>query len=236
MTNVTANDNDPTRTDGTSAVTFSATGGTTYSVAVDGKLGATGALSLNWPVRIASAYAPNSGLVFGHEHECAVGEQHRARTRTVTAPGIFDSGPIAPGATYSAVFPAAGTFAYRSTAPGAMTGTVIVPLSVTRSSGSFGVTWASSLPAGATFDVQYKAPGSTTWVAWKNGVQTLSGTFTPSRNGVWSFRARHARRGGHARLVADRYGDRFLTGCFFAACFAACFAFLAGFFAGNDWA
>jgi hypothetical protein len=190
LTNVTGNDNDPTRTDGTSAVTFAATGGTTYSIAVDGRLGATGALALNWPVRITNAYAPNSGLVFGRGTS-VLWENASTATRTVTAAGLFDSGSIAPGATYARVFPTAGTFAYRSTAPGqAMNGTVIVPLSVTSSSGSFSVTWAASLPAGATFDVQYKAPRSTAWVAWKNGVQTLSGTFTPARNGVWSFRAR----------------------------------------------
>ena len=114
--------------------------------------------------------------------------------------GLFDSGAMAAGSFYSFQFLAAGSYPYRSTAPGdpsTMTGKVSVPIKVAPPSGgsttTFTVTWSGgTVPAGYVFDVQIKRPGSTSFVGWKTGQrQALSSSFTPDAGaGTYSFRAR----------------------------------------------
>lgn len=112
----------------------------------------------------------------------------------------FNSGARNSGS-YSFTFPAAGSFAYKSTVKGdSMTGTVVVPVVVTPGKGAatqaFSVIWSTNTLPGYLFDVQYrfKPAGSSAWkgwMSWKSGVSTTSATFVPSQgNGIYAFHAR----------------------------------------------
>jgi large repetitive protein len=101
---------------------------------------------------------------------------------------------------YRFTFPAAGTFAYKSTAKGdSMTGSVVVPVVITPTSGSiaktFSVIWSTRTLAGYTFTVQYrfKPTGSTkwtNWTTWQNAVSSTSASFVPSQGtGTYAFHA-----------------------------------------------
>ncbi len=82
-----------------------------------------------------------------------------------------------------------------------MTGTVLVPDSVSQTSGdpntAITVTWAASQPTGYRFDVQYrfKAPGGTygLWTTWESNTTTTSKQFTGADllgEGDYQFRSR----------------------------------------------
>jgi CSLREA domain-containing protein len=102
---------------------------------------------------------------------------------------LFNSGSRSPGATYSYSFPAAGSYTYRSFAPGdrsTMTGVVSVPDEVSTDTAAptdpVTVTWATSRPTGFRFDVQYRYRTSTgtygSWKSWRSNSLTTSSTFT----------------------------------------------------------
>ena len=112
----------------------------------------------------------------------------------------FESG-IRSSGTYRFNFPAAGTFAYKSTGKGdSMTGTVAVPVVATPASGQttmvFSVIWTTRALTGFVFDVQYrfKPAGSIAskgWTNWRSGVATTSATFVPTQGaGTYAFHAR----------------------------------------------
>jgi mannan endo-1,4-beta-mannosidase len=112
----------------------------------------------------------------------------------------FDSSAKSSG-TYGFTFPAAGTFAYKSTVKGdAMTGAVLVPVLATPASGrttaTFSVIWSTRTLSGYVFDVQYRfrpagTQGWKNWTSWKTGLATTSATFVPSQGpGTYAFHAR----------------------------------------------
>lgn len=123
-----------------------------------------------------------------------------ARDHTVTdasGMGLFDSGSLSAGSTFTFTFAAAGAYTYRSTLDSGMNGTVKIPIVVQPAVGSastaFGIGWASEAPpAGYVYDVQIQRPGST-WKKWSSfwGTVATSGMFTPDVGaGTYSFRAR----------------------------------------------
>jgi plastocyanin len=111
-----------------------------------------------------------------------------------TGIGLWTSGHITSGATFTQPFTLAGTFPYHCSIHTFMQGTVKVPMKVNPASGGVGtqftITWATAAPTGnLVVDVQRQDPGGT-FKSWKKGVTTLSAMFTPTATGVYSFRAR----------------------------------------------
>jgi plastocyanin len=116
---------------------------------------------------------------------------------------LFNSGNRNPGATYAYSFVAAGSYAYRSFAPGdraTMTGVVSVPdetsTSTAAPSDAVTVTWATSRPTGFRFDVQYRYRTATgaygLWKSWRSNSLMTSSSFTGAGlrgQGVYQFRS-----------------------------------------------
>jgi arylsulfatase A-like enzyme len=113
-----------------------------------------------------------------------------------TGMGLFDSGPLSPGAPYSATYLGAGSYPYADSLHPTMTGTIKVPLVISPTSGTIGtaftVTWAAAAAStGYGFDVQIRRPGSSAWTNWQLGQVVRSGAFVPDVGpGTYSFRAR----------------------------------------------
>jgi plastocyanin len=109
--------------------------------------------------------------------------------------GLFDSGLLAPGASYSFAFTSAGSYGVVDNTT-SHKATVAVPGSVTPYTGTpstkFTVRWASQAPpSGYAADVQLLRPGTTAWTDWKVGTTATSATFIPDASlGTYSFRAR----------------------------------------------
>jgi len=114
--------------------------------------------------------------------------------------GLFDSGPLAPGSTFSYTYVGAGTYKVLDSTTG-HTGKVQVQMTAAPASGgtstSFTITWASAVTPGAVYDVQVKRPGSSVYAAFRTGVTTLSASFTPDAGaGTYVFRAKTRAPGG----------------------------------------
>src|SRR4029079_15202270 len=98
-------------------------------------------------------------------------------THTVTdnsGMGLFASGPIPNGGTFSFPFAAAGIYLYHCTIHAQMTGKATVPITISPTTGggtqTFTIGWASvTAPAGYTYEAQIKRPGSTQWTTWSTG-------------------------------------------------------------------
>ena len=122
---------------------------------------------------------------------------------------LFDSGPLAPGASYTFIFISAGNYAYQCAIHPNMTGTVKVPATASPPTGTitttFTITWAAdNAPTDYTFDVQIKRPGQV-WRNWLMGQNVGSGTFVPDvGTGTYSFRARYHQT---ALSKASAYSD-----------------------------
>jgi plastocyanin len=89
-----------------------------------------------------------------------------------TGMGLWDSGPLPAGATFSFQFTAAGTYSYHCTIhPGSMKGKIQVPIKASPQHGiittQFTVTWASvTAPVGFVYDVQIQRPAGGGFVNW----------------------------------------------------------------------
>jgi hypothetical protein len=112
-----------------------------------------------------------------------------------TGIGLFDSGPLPPGSSYSHTFFSSGTYPVTDTATAAAQ-TVKVPLRTTPSSGTisttFSLKWASeTAPAGYVYDVQLRPPNSAQFAPFATGITASTGSFTPSSGtGVYRFETR----------------------------------------------
>jgi hypothetical protein len=105
--------------------------------------------------------------------------------------GIWDSGSLASGDSFSVELTAAGTYPYHCNIHAQMTGTVRVPVQVgLLSSGKIKVVVASEDAAsGFAYDVQ-RRKGSGAWKDWKDGVAKRSAKYDPASSGKYSFRSR----------------------------------------------
>ena len=109
--------------------------------------------------------------------------------------GLFGSGTLTNGQSYSFGFVGAGNYLYADALHPTLTGTIKVPMfSVPTSGGvttTFTLTWASSPPpAGFVYDVQIKRPASG-WTTWRMGQTVTSSTWVPDGGtGAYQFRAR----------------------------------------------
>jgi len=111
-----------------------------------------------------------------------------------TGVGLWHSGPLNVGSSFSFTFTASGSFTYHCSIHTFMHGTVNVPMTASPKTGgtatTFTITWATVAPAaGNVFDVQEKAPGGK-YATIENGVTSLSTSFTPSATGTYQFRSR----------------------------------------------
>ncbi len=115
-------------------------------------------------------------------------------TTDSSAIGLWDSGVLSSGATFSRTFVHSGTYKYHCSihVSFGMVGQVRVPVSITSvSATSVTVRWATTAPAaGFVEDVQVKKPGTTAFVAFKTGTVKTSATTTLT-SGTWAFRARY---------------------------------------------
>jgi len=112
----------------------------------------------------------------------------------------YTSGTKAAGATYKRQFINSGTFLYHSVVGPAISGQVLVPMTVTPSSGSrttfFTVRWGSDYaPTGYDEQVHIKEPRTTKWIyAGRSSSRARTRRSAPG--------GRHCRR----RLCTDRLG------------------------------
>ncbi len=113
-----------------------------------------------------------------------------------TAPAKYFSsggaGGMAPGDTYSFTFRSAGRFAYHCSIHSGMTGSVTVPITVSRLFGParFRVTVATAAAAGSwRHQVQVQKPGASSWITIRT-TSSSSVTYTPTRRGTYDFRSR----------------------------------------------
>jgi plastocyanin len=112
-------------------------------------------------------------------------------------PALWKSGAMDPGATFSFVFAAAGTYTYHCTEHTFMTARIKVAPSVSPPKGdagtAFTITWAKgSVPDGFDVDVQVKTPTGA-WSDWKTnqtGSQTSAKYRAKAGPGTYQFRAR----------------------------------------------
>jgi plastocyanin len=122
------------------------------------------------------------------------GQASHTTTRTA-AVYRWNSGALTTGESFTRRFTAAGRFPYVCSFHEWMQATVVVPVIATPTSGStatiYTIGWASiTAPTGQRYQVQRRAPGATVWSFWKSGTTAKSATFTTTRVGTWSFRAR----------------------------------------------
>lgn len=87
LTPVAANDDDPVNGGGASALEFTATGGATYAIAIDGKDGATGSAVLNLHLS-----APATAAITWDPSGPRARVDNRPRTCNTPGPGCSDSG------------------------------------------------------------------------------------------------------------------------------------------------
>jgi plastocyanin len=144
-----------------------------------------------------SAFSPKDAI--GHDIGKSVqwtnnGSQNHTVTDS-TGMGMFDSGTITPGNTFTFAFFAACIYKYKDSLHAALTGTVKAPVIVSPTSGgtttTFTIQWATAPPAaGDVYDVQIQRPGSTTWSNWIMGTATMQSSFVPDAGrGTYSFKA-----------------------------------------------
>jgi hypothetical protein len=107
--------------------------------------------------------------------------------------GLFDSGLLAPGATWAYALRSAGTYPVEEVQSGdtlALNVGLRVPFPGVAGS-PLTLVWATSnAKAGLVYDVQVKPPGAQNWQAVVTGATTGNGTYTPSSSGTYQFRAR----------------------------------------------
>jgi hypothetical protein len=131
----------------------------------------------------------------------AAANGHSITLRDDTGLGLFKSGSMAPGATYSFRFYAAGTYSVAQ-ASGPARQRVGVPLSagpVPSEANTYQLTWAArGAPFGYVYDVRMKAPGASQFTPFRTGVSSVTATATLSAAGTYQFEARERKSPGGA--------------------------------------
>lgn len=114
-----------------------------------------------------------------------------------TGLGLFASGVRSTASvmkTYFFGFFASGSYAYHSSNLATMRGTVLVPIVRSATGGTtattFRLRWARGSHASFRYDIEVLGPAAAHWKWWHYGEKVNTGTFTSSRTGTWSFRAR----------------------------------------------
>jgi plastocyanin len=111
--------------------------------------------------------------------------------------GLWNSGTLGAGDTFSMTLTAAGTYPYHCNIHSVMTGRVRVPVQASvQSNGKIKVVVASQAAQdGFVFDVQ-RRDGNGVWQLWKDGITKRTARFSPTADGEYAFRARLRRESG----------------------------------------
>jgi plastocyanin len=160
------------------------------------------ASSASKPETVAVTVGPSGNKVFspaivkphlGDTVTWTWGSSHHTST-DATGLGLWSSGILSAGATFSYTFTHAGAYAYECTlhASSGMTGLVRVPVKITKTSATdITLTWASAAPpANFVEDVQEKASGAAKFTTIVSGSADQSAPLTLT-TGTWHFRARY---------------------------------------------
>jgi plastocyanin len=164
-----------------------------------------GVLDRTCPVQLTdSGFSPGRPSVsFGDTVAWSVpsadGEPHSVTD--ASGLGLFDSGTLSPGTSFTFTLSAAGMYRQVDSETGHAGEVGVVPAaepSSGRKTTTFTVTWAAGpAAAGSAYDVQVRRPGGGRFVAWKTGVAVASATFVADGGtGTYSFRARLRGAGG----------------------------------------
>jgi plastocyanin len=114
-----------------------------------------------------------------------------SRTHTVTLKNnfnFFTSKSLGPGQVYTKTFPGAGTYAYLCIIHPGQSGTIKVPIGLTKVSGKIVIKLATASMSGFRHRIERKL-GSGAWSLLANTTATTY-SFTPPARGTWTFRAR----------------------------------------------
>jgi streptogramin lyase len=177
-------------------ITIGPDGNMWFTNALSGEIGRvqTAKPGVGYVLDVAPGFVPaQRTIALGDRVQWVLEAPGTHEVRDTTGLGLYSSGPRAPVSFLRHTFTAAGTYGYEDTTNGD-TGTIGVPVNAP-ATGPVGspvkVTWASAdAGAGLLFDVQYLPPGSGTWVGWKTGVSTRSGSLVPTATGTYQFRSR----------------------------------------------
>jgi hypothetical protein len=135
-----------------------------------------------------------------------------------TTLGLFDSGSMSPGSSFTFYFIAAGTYSYRcSIHPTLMKGRVKVPLDAQPPTGNltteFTITWSvDEAPSGRAFEVQVHRPGSSDWASFYEGGLISDIFVADSGPGTYKFRARYKKTIGVAASAWSPLASIAVTG------------------------
>jgi plastocyanin len=110
-----------------------------------------------------------------------------------TGMGLFDSGELSMGRTFTYTFEVAGTYATVDPDTGRM-GQIKVNMSALRTHDDpsvWSVHWAAAVPAGFAVDVQIQRPGSTDFEPWLSSQSVGGAAFAPDAgSGAYLFRSK----------------------------------------------
>ncbi len=157
------------------------------------------------PVKVTdSGFVPQStrtGLGLTAVWEVPPSDSSQHSVTDATGMGLFASGALSPGGSFTYKFTAAGTYTV-SDGFSSFRGTMKIPLSVPASAvvgQPFTVKWApASAAPGYVFDVQVQPPGTTTWTPWLTGTAASRASYTAAVQGSYRFRARLRKISGGA--------------------------------------
>ncbi|MGI8681543.1 MAG: hypothetical protein ACR2JO_05325 [Mycobacteriales bacterium] len=163
-------------------------------------LASAGATSTSAAVTVTDAgYTPATATV---QYGGKVTWSFKQGTHTVTDAtrlGLYNSGSKRAGSTYAFTFINSGTFPYHSTVGTAISGKVVVPMTVTPATGTrttyFAVRWGSDYtPTGYSEQVQIKIPGASGWSSFVYGTPASNATFRAvdwgNKTGTYQLRAK----------------------------------------------
>jgi streptogramin lyase len=186
------------------AITIGPDGNMWFTNSLSGEIGRirTAKPGVGYVLDIAPGFVPvDRRISLGNTVQWVLEAPGLHQVQDATGLGLFDSGLLPPVSFHKHVFRAAGTYAYVDP-PTGDSGTIGVPVDAPakgRIGEPFRVSWATVSPSqGLVFDAQYLPPGADSWVTWKSGVTTKSGSFTPTAPGTYQFRALIRRDDGSA--------------------------------------
>ena len=107
--------------------------------------------------------------------------------------GFWDSGDKGAGTTFSRGFLDSGSYPYHCQIHPMMHGKVLVGVKFSGTAArGYALRWSSrtSTPSSVSYDIQVKRFGTTSWVGWRTGTATRTGTFNPSGAHSYLLRAR----------------------------------------------
>ena len=142
-----------------------------------------------------ATYSPNPvALAARGDTAKWVNEGNVGHTATGNSPfNLWNTGTIAVGSSKSFTFISAGTYPYHCAIHPSMTGTVRVPIALSKSGTTVTVTVASkTAPNGFHYVVQKTGPGDTAFKAWKTITATTT-TFAGMAGKTYSFRSKMKR-------------------------------------------